>query len=78
MNESVLWEISEFMEQNDYIMYDIFINRMGRNNQCGGDGITQPLWCQAIWLKDFIAAEITPSEKNALVALETAIILKIL
>lgn len=75
-NESVFWEISQFMETNHFIMYDLFLNSRGRDNVFKHADKLQPLWCQAIWIKDYIGAGIIPNEEEAMVALEVSVLLE--
>lgn len=74
IKESVFWEISEFMEQNGYIMYDINLCRMVRDVDAK-EGVRQPLWCQATWLYDYVGNNKVPTKRQARVALATALAL---
>ena len=74
--ESVFWEINELMEARGFIMYEIFLNNVGRNNDQSAKGKRQPLWCQSIWLRDFIGQKEIPTYCTARLALHITQMMK--
>ena len=60
VGESTFWKISKFMEENDFILFDINPDhRVPRANTLAAKSSTraQILWAEAIWLRDYIAIE---------------------
>jgi len=53
--ETRFWELSSFLQERGFLMFDINPNhRIVRNGPFVGRSETrgQPLWCEAVWLKD--------------------------
>lgn len=57
INESVFWEINRQMEDAGFVMYDMVLHRIGRDNPKSQEGMRQPMWCQSLWMRDFVWTE---------------------
>lgn len=57
--ETTFHEINRYMEQNDFLLFDINVNhRVPRDNELSAHTRNhQILWCEATWLKDYVAME---------------------
>jgi len=69
IGETTYAQIDEFMRSKGFMMFDINIYRVTRKNSLAKHGKHQPLWCQALWLFDFIGTGKKPSREQALKAL---------
>jgi FkbM family methyltransferase len=47
-------QVAAFMRDSNFILYDLVLQRMPRKNDLQGYGIHQPLWCEAIWIRDLV------------------------
>jgi hypothetical protein len=69
IGETTYAQIDEFMRSKGFMMFDINIHRVTRKNSLAKHGEHQPLWCQALWLFDFIGTGKKASREQALKAL---------
>jgi len=69
INETTYAQIDEFMRSKGFLMFDMNIHRVGRNNPLSAKGRHQPLWCEATWLYDFVGQKREPSREQALKSL---------
>lgn len=53
--ETVAAQVDEFMRQRGFLLFDIVVYRQGRANALSGPGSGQPLWCETLWLRDYLA-----------------------
>jgi hypothetical protein len=57
------------MRSKGFVMFDINIHRVSRKNHLAEYGKQQPLWCEAVWLFDFIGQDKKPNLEQALKSL---------
>lgn len=57
VGETVLSQIDKFMRNMGFLMFDINIHRIGRENPFGAISLKQPMWCETLWLKDYLSHE---------------------
>ena len=57
IGETVAAEVDEFMRQNGFLLFDITIHRVGRANRFAQQSHQQPLWCESLWMRDYLALE---------------------
>jgi FkbM family methyltransferase len=59
LEETTFREISQFMEDNHFLLFDLNPNhRIPRNNlMAEKTRRAEMLWCEAIWLKDYVALD---------------------
>jgi FkbM family methyltransferase len=57
VGETVAAQVDEFMRQRGFLLFDITIHRVGRANRFGQRSRMQPLWCESLWLRDYLAAD---------------------
>ena len=57
------------MTKAGYLLFDFKFYRVSRNNYFQDIGKHQPLWCEAVWLFDFIGQNKQPSLQLALKSL---------
>jgi FkbM family methyltransferase len=69
IGETTYAQIDEFMRSKGFLMFDINIHRVSRKNSLSDYGEHQPLWCETIWLFDFIGQNKHPSMEKALKSL---------
>lgn len=69
IGETTYAQIDEFMRSKGFFMFDINIHRVGRMNSLSEHGNYQPIWCEAVWLFDFVNAKRKPSREQAIKAL---------
>src|SRR3989339_505005 len=69
VGETTYSQIDEFMRENGFLMFDMKIRKVGRRNFLSECGEHQPMWCEAIWLYDFIGQKRKCSEKQAIKSL---------
>lgn len=57
--ETTFTQISEFMQKKDFLLFGINTShRVSRNNQFSNKSSNQQiLWCEAMWIKDYVAIE---------------------
>ena len=67
--ETTYSQIDQFMRSKGYMLFDFKFYRVSRNNHFNEIGKHQPLWCEAVWLFDFISQGRQPSLILALRAL---------
>jgi FkbM family methyltransferase len=69
IGETTYAQIDEFMRSKGFLMFDLSIHRVGRKNFLSEHGMHQPIWCEALWLFDFIGQEREPNREQAVKAL---------
>ena len=69
IGETTYAQIDEFMRSKGFLMFDIKIYKVGRKNSLAVYGKHQPLWCEALWLFDYIGQGKKPSLEEALKSL---------
>lgn len=52
--ETTYAQIDDFLRQQGFLALDINIHKVKRNNHLSLYGKHQPIWCQTIWLYDFV------------------------
>lgn len=57
VGETVASKVDGFMRHKGFLLFDIKIRRIGRANHLGEQSRQQPLWCESLWLRDYLAAE---------------------
>lgn len=66
IGETTYSQIDEFMRAKGFLLFDLKIHRVSRDNHFMGIGKHQPLWCEAIWLFDYIGQNKVPSLQLAI------------
>lgn len=74
--ETTYSQIDQFMRSHGYMLFDFSFHRISRNNSFSDIGQHQPLWCEAVWLFDFIGQDKRPTLDLALKALRICKALK--
>ena len=74
--ETTYSQIDEFMRSQGYILFDFKFYKVSRDNHFSEMGKHQPLWCEAVWLFDFIGQNKSTSLDLALKALRICKALK--
>jgi FkbM family methyltransferase len=69
LGETTFSQIDEFMRSKGFLMFDLKYHRIGRANNFNNTGKHQPLWCEALWLYDFINNDKIPERKLAIKSL---------
>jgi FkbM family methyltransferase len=57
VGETVAAQVDEFMRAHGFMMFDLTIHRVGRNNPLSSRSVKQPLYCETVWLRDYLSAE---------------------
>lgn len=57
------------MRSRGFLMFDLKYYRIGRANKFNTTGKHQPLWCEALWIYDFITNNKIPSREQAIKSL---------
>lgn len=69
MNESTFADNESFMRDNGYLLFDMSLHAAARKNPLARHGKHQVLWCEALWLYDYIGNKKHASRIQALKAL---------
>lgn len=69
IGETTYAQIDEFMRSKGFLMFDINVHPISRKNSLSDYGKHQPLYCEAVWLFDFIGQNKKPDVEQALKAL---------
>lgn len=69
IGETTYAQIDEFMRSKGFLMFDISIHPVGRKNFLSEYGRHQPIWCESLWLFDFIGQKRKPDREQAMKAL---------
>ena len=69
VGETTYAQIDEFMRSKGFLMFDLSPHQVGRKNFLSEHGKHQPIWCESIWLFDFIGQKRTPPREQAMKAL---------
>jgi len=69
IGETTYSQIDKFMRAKGFLMFDMNIRSVGRRNHLVNQGRHQPLWCEAIWLYDYIGQNKVCSKETAIKAL---------
>lgn len=56
VNESVAARVDEFLRERGFLLFDIQTHAVGRRNAYAAVGRHQPLWCECLWLRDYLSA----------------------
>lgn len=67
--ETTYSQVDQFMRSHGYLLFDLKFYRVSRNNHFQDIGKHEPLWCEAVWLFDFIGQNKQPSLQLALKSL---------
>jgi FkbM family methyltransferase len=59
--ETTYSQIDQFMRSHGYMLFDFKFHKVGRNNHFQSIGKHQPLWCETVWLFDFIGQNKQPT-----------------
>jgi FkbM family methyltransferase len=57
VGETVAAQVDEFMRENGFLMFDMTIHRVGRANRFDRHSRQQPLWCESLWMRDYLALD---------------------
>ena len=57
VGETVAAQVDEFMRQKGFLLFDITIHRVGRANRFAQQSHQQPLWCESLWMRDYLALD---------------------
>lgn len=52
--ETVASAIDEFMRDHGFLLFDIIVHRVGRANHLAQASRKQPLWCESLWMRDYV------------------------
>lgn len=55
--ETTYAQVDEYLRAQGFLLFDMTVHRVGRANQFRNRGIRQPLWCECIWLRDYLSEE---------------------
>jgi len=69
IGETTYAQIDEFMRSKGFLMFDLSIHQVGRKNFLSEHGKHQPIWCESLWLFDFIGQKRKPPREQAIKAL---------
>lgn len=69
IGETTYAQIDEFLRSKGFLMFDTKIYKVDRKNSLAEYGKHQPLWCEALWLFDYIGQGKKPSLEEALKSL---------
>lgn len=69
IGETTFSQLDEFMRSKGFLMFDLKYYRIGRANSFNKIGKHQPLWCEALWLYDFINNNKIPDREQAIKSL---------
>ncbi|MCX7593411.1 MAG: FkbM family methyltransferase [Fischerella sp.] len=67
--ETTYAQIDEFMRSKGFLMFDINVHRVSRKNLLSEYGKQQPIWCEAVWLFDFIGQDKKPTYEQSIKSL---------
>lgn len=57
LGETVASEIDDFLRRRGFLLFDVTLHREGRANPLAKRSRQQPLWCEYLWLRDYLAQE---------------------
>ena len=57
VGETVLSQIDKFLRDMGFLMFDINIHRVARDNPLANISLKQPIWCETLWFKDYLSNE---------------------
>ncbi|HPS93597.1 MAG TPA: FkbM family methyltransferase [Deltaproteobacteria bacterium] len=57
IGETVSSDMDDFMRKNGFMLFDVTIHRVGRDNHYAELSRKQPLWCESLWLRDYLSQE---------------------
>ncbi|HAA32622.1 MAG TPA: FkbM family methyltransferase [Cyanobacteria bacterium UBA8553] len=66
IGETTYAQIDGFLRSQGFTMVDINVHKVTRNNLMSRYGKHQPIWCQAVWLFDFVANKRESTREQAL------------
>lgn len=69
IGETTYAQIDEFMRSKGFLLFDMKIYKPSRKNALEEYGKHQPLWCEAVWLLDYIGQNQKPTREQALKSL---------
>ncbi len=69
LGETTYGQLDEFLRPKGFLLFDLKYYRVSRKNELSERGRHQPLWCEAVWLFDFIGQEQKPTQEQALKSL---------
>jgi len=69
VGETTYAQVDAFMRGHGFLMFDLTMHRIGRNNALAEHGRQQPMWCEAVWLRDFIGNGDAPDRGQAIKSL---------
>lgn len=77
LEETTFSQVDGFLRPRGYLMLDIKIHTIGRDNQFKDEGKHQPLWCEAVWLFDYVGRDKSCEREEALKAIAICRTLKL-
>lgn len=70
VGETTCAMVDEYLRGRGYLMFDMNMeHRISRRGPVAKLGRHQPLWCEAVWLFDYIGRHVVPTRERALRAL---------
>ncbi|WP_156800571.1 FkbM family methyltransferase [Thalassoporum mexicanum] len=76
--ETTYAQIDQFMRSQGFLMFDLQPRYMSRKNHLAGQGAHQPLWCEVVWLFDFVGQHGQKRQPSLVQALKALLICKAL
>jgi FkbM family methyltransferase len=55
VGETVAAQVDAMLRPRGFLMFDVKVHRVGRNNPLAGWSVQQPYYCEAVWLRDYLA-----------------------
>lgn len=72
VGESLASDVDRFMRSRGFLMLDMQVYRVGRANALSNVGKHQPIWCEVVWIRDYVNSDVPlapPTRVTALKAL---------
>jgi hypothetical protein len=68
--ETTFSQIDSFLRKQGFLMFDMQMHRVGRSNPLKNTGLQQPLWCESLWMRDYVGEDRIPTPAQARKALQ--------
>ena len=68
-DESTFADNESYLRSKGFLLFDMTLHTAARNNPLARYGKHQPLWCEALWLYDYVGQNKLPSRIQALKSL---------
>ncbi|AFY89994.1 MAG: hypothetical protein CLLPBCKN_005544 [Chroococcidiopsis cubana SAG 39.79] len=66
IGETTYTQLEAFMRSQGFLMFDMEIYQASRNNSLSKHGKHQPLWCEVVWLFDFVGTKKKTTPEQAI------------